>query len=111
MEEEAVGLLQLVQIGNHLFGVAVEIRAISGGAISLELQHGEHVHVVDPEARFSGEPVGLRILPLAVRPPFALGQILWILGLDGDLQGNDAEDGVVYMAPLRPLLGIGAVRE
>ena len=110
MKEEAVGLLQLVQIGNHLLGEAVEIDAVAGGAVGLKLQQGEHVHIVDPEARFGGEPVGLRVLPLAIRPPFAIGQILWILGLDGDLQRNDAEDGVVHMAPLRNSRCLGSAR-
>ena len=66
VEEEAVGLLQLVEIGDHLLRVAVEILLVAGGAIGLELQHGEHVHVVDPVARLGGEAVGLRVLPLAV---------------------------------------------
>jgi hypothetical protein len=53
--EEAVGLLQLVEVGDHLVRVAVEVLAVAGGAVGLELQHGEHVHVVDPEAGLGGE--------------------------------------------------------
>ena len=108
MVEEAVGLLQLVEIGDHLFRVAVEIDAVAGGAVGLQLQHGEHVHVVDPEAGFAGEAVGLRVLPLAVGPVFAFGQVFGIFGLDGDLEGHDAEDGVVDVMANGSACGLGA---
>ena len=93
--EEAVGLLKAVEVGDHFFGVAVEVLLVSGGAIGLELQHGEHVHVVDPEAGLGGKAVGLGILPLAVGPADTFLEKLGVFGLDGDLEGNDAEDGVV----------------
>ena len=108
MVEEAVGLLQLVEIGDHLLCVAVEILLVAGGAIGLELQHGEHVHVVDPVARLGGEAVGLRVLPLAVGPPLAFLEKLLVLGLTGDLERHDAEDGVVHVAADGTALGLGA---
>jgi fructose-specific component phosphotransferase system IIB-like protein len=120
VEEEAVGLLQAVEVGDHLVCVAVEVLAVAGGAVGFELQHGEHVHVVHPEAglgrealqiverhdRFGVSDVGLRRCPLAVCPGEAELQVLRIVGrerfgLDGDLERHDAEDGVVDVVPLR----------
>ena len=42
MKEEPVGLLQLIQVGDHLVSVTVEVLAVARGAVGLQLQHGEH---------------------------------------------------------------------
>ena len=100
MEEEAVGLLQLVEIRDHLFRVAVQILLVAGRAVRLQLQHGQHVHVVDPVARLVGEAVGRGIVPLLIGEGLAEGKELRIFGLDGDLERHDAKDLVVdVMAP------------
>ena len=64
--KESVGLLEFVQIGGHLQCCAVDVFAISGGAICLYLQHREHIHVVDPEAAFRRQSITCRRLPLPV---------------------------------------------
>jgi hypothetical protein len=131
VEEEPVGLLQAVQIDDHLVRIAVKIFAVAGGAVRLQLQHGEHIHVVDPEAglgretvlhqrvvhilRQLGRGVGSQRPPLTVGPPLADFEILRVidgqaLGLDGDLQWNDTEDGIIDVMTLRRKAGLGTAR-
>src|ERR1039458_1650442 len=106
--EEAVGLLELVKIGDHFESVAIEIFVVAGGAVGLELQDGQHIHVVDPIAGLGGEAVGLRVLPLAVGPRLTIREILWVLGLHAYFERDDAEDGVVHMMADGDAGGLGS---
>ena len=96
--EQAVGLLELVQVGDHFERGPVEVNLIAGGAPGLELEDRDHVHVVDPEAGFAGEALRRGVLPLLVGQLPAEIEVLRVLGADVQLQRDDAEDGVIDMA-------------
>ena len=98
MIEQAVGLLQLVQVGDHFERGAIQIDLIAGGAVGLELEDGDHVGVVDPEAGLARKPFGRGVLPLLVGQLLAEREVLRVLGADEQLQGHDAENGVVDVA-------------
>ena len=86
---------QLVNVDGHFVGGAIEVLFIACCSVGLELQDGQHVHVVDPVAGFVREPVGLRILPLTVGKGKPVVKILFVFGLDIDFERHDAEDGIV----------------
>ena len=98
MEEQAVGLLEPVQVGLHLQGGPVQVDLVTRGAEGLDLEDRDHVHVVDPEPGLAGQAVGVRLLPLPVRQHLADLQVLLVLGLHVDLQRHDPEDRVVHVA-------------
>ena len=110
MVEEAIRLLQLVEIRSHLVRVPVEIHLVAGGAIRFQLQNRQHIHVVDPVARLVRQAVGLRIDPLPVGKRLPVVEILLVLGFHPDLQRNNAEDGVIHVVALGNLVGLGAAR-
>ena len=60
--EEAVRLLQAVEVGRHFTSGAVEVDLVAGCSEGLHLQQRDHVHVIDPEARLLTEPGGDRLL-------------------------------------------------
>src|SRR5205807_9902997 len=47
--EQAIGLLQFVEICGHFQRGTVKIFGVSSGAECLDLQDRDHVHVIDPE--------------------------------------------------------------
>ena len=98
MIEQAVGPLQLVQVGGHFERGAVQVDLVAGGAVGLELEDGDHIRVVDPETGFAGQAIGRGVLPLLVGQLLAEREVLRILGADVQLQRHDAEDGVVDVA-------------
>src|SRR5215472_7206390 len=98
MIEKAVRLLKLVEVGDHFESCPVEILLVSGCAIGRQLKDRKHVHVVDPVTRLGREPIGLRILPLAVSVLFTVCEVLLIFGEDEDLERNNPEDLVIHMS-------------
>ena len=80
VEEEAIGLLQLVEVGGHRERGAIQINFISRGAISLHLHGGDHVHVVHLITGFARDAVGGGVFPLLIREGLAKGEILGVLG-------------------------------
>ncbi len=99
--EEAVRLLQLVEIGRHLQRITIEILPVPGCAVRLQLQDREHIHVVDPEAGLVRQAVGLRIIPLLVGPLLTIREIFLLVRLKANLQRNGAEDVVIDVMPRR----------
>src|SRR5271170_8019747 len=71
------------------------------GPVSFQLENRQHIHVVDPVACLRREPIGLRILPLTVRPCLPVNQKSSIVGLKTDLERYDTENGIVHMMPDR----------
>src|SRR5262249_2106173 len=82
MIEEAIRLLEFVEIDRHLMCGMIQILAISGCAIRLRLHGSDHVHVVDPETRLAGCAIGIRISPLLVCERLSELQIFWFFGLN-----------------------------
>src|SRR5215469_4327971 len=68
MIEEAIWLLQLVEICGHLLRIAIEVLPVASRAIGFQLEDRQHVHVVDPVTGLSRKPIRLRVLPLPVCP-------------------------------------------
>ncbi len=110
MKKQPVRLLQLVEVRNHLGRIPIQIFLVVRGAIRLELQNRQHVHVVDPVARFCREPIRLRILPLPIGPRLPVRQVLRVFRLHADLERNDAEDGVVDVMADGNAASLGAPR-
>ncbi len=109
--------------------VAVEILAVAGGAVGLELKHGEHVHVVDPVAGLGREAVEVGggegcagVVDAGLGGPLAVGdgeahlEVFGIgagqvVGDDGELERNGAEHGGVDVVAGGKAGGFGAAGE
>ena len=126
----AVLQLQLVEVEAHLARRAVDVGAPARRAERLALEDGNHVHVVDPEARLRRValcPVGLLHLlrrrvalldrplagrrPLRVRIEAAHLQVARILVREVDLVGQRAEDRVVHVVGTRAAAVLGPPRQ
>ena len=92
-------MLQLIQVGAHLFRIAIQVLFVVRRTVGFELQDGQHVHIVDPETGFRRQPIGARVLPLTVCPAFSDREIFRVFGLDGNLQRYRTKNGVVDMVP------------
>ena len=95
VEEEAVRLLELVQVGDHRQGGAIEVPGLAGRAVGLDLDRGDHVHVVDPVAGLGGDAVRGRGLPLLVREAAAQLEEGRLLRLEVDLERHRPEHAIV----------------
>jgi len=130
--EEAVWLLQFVEVGDHFLCSAVEVFGVLGRAISLRLEDVDHVHVVDPVAGLRTQalrherlsvavlsglffPIGGEVWigksPLAVGFPLAEGEVTCIFILDIDLKRHRAEDGEVDVDRVGNEIGLGGGEE
>ena len=96
--EEAVGLLQLVKIGGHRVGGAVKILNVVRGAIGLNLDRRNHVHVIYPVACFCGDAIGRCLFPLLVGQALSQIKILSIFRQHINLKRDDAEDAIVNVS-------------
>ena len=104
---------------------ALDVGAVARRAVGLALEHGDHVHVVDPKTRLRRVPAlpelllllarqGVALLHRAVagRRPLRVGvvvaerEVLRLLRAEVDLVGERAEDRVVHVVRTR-----AAVRE
>ena len=95
MVEEAVWLLEFVEIDRHFMGGAIQILYIPGRSICLHLHGGNHVHVIDPEARLARCSVGIGILPLLIGERSAQIEVLLVFGFDIEFEGHGTKHGVV----------------
>ena len=129
MVEETVRELQLVEVEDELLRGAVDVLPVAREAVRLRLEGGDHVGVVDPEARLVGVAllppgkarlvgrlvvpwrgiVGLRLLPLHVRVREAEVPRALLAREDGDLQRHRAHDGEVDVLELRQHVPLRAV--
>ena len=80
--EQAIRLLELVEVHRHLESRAVQILLVARRAISLHLQDRDHVHIVDPEARFACEPLRVGRQPLPVGKSLSQVEVLRLPGLE-----------------------------
>ncbi len=119
--EKAVQKLQLVEVEDELLRGAVDVLPVARKTIRLRLEGGDHVGVVDPEARLvrvallpPGKArlvgrlvvprrriVGLRLLPLLVGERETEIARAFLAGEDGDLERHGTHDGEVDVLELR----------
>jgi hypothetical protein len=66
VKKEAIGSLQLVEIGRHFESGTVKVLPVAGTAKSLNLEDRDHPHIVDPETCFLGQAIGIGLGPLRV---------------------------------------------
>ncbi len=107
MIEKSVGLLQLIEIKDHLSRSPIYIFGITRGAVRLSLNRRNHIHIVDPEPCLLGQSlVEIRLafdiirlgrLPLFVRDLLAQLKVSLLSGLLIKLQWNRAKHGVINM--------------
>src|SRR6266700_1209542 len=95
--KKSVRLLQLVEVYGHFEGRAIQIFRIPSRAIRLHLDEGDHVHIINPEARLVRETFRSGIGPLLVRQFPAEVEVYRLLRLNVDFEWNRAKNSEVNM--------------
>ncbi len=108
MIKEPVRLLQLIEIGDHFLRVPVQILLVSCCPIRFQLKDSQHIHVVNPISGFRRKTVRLRVFPLTVGILLAVVEILLVLGLHTNFQGDDTENFVIHVSAWADHIGLGS---
>ncbi len=106
VEEETVGALEPVEIGDHRPGRAVEVDGVARGAERAALQGGDHVHVVDPEPGLVAQTCGVGAGPLRIGVAEPERAEAGVAGGGGEGERQRAEDGVVDVVGRRHERGL-----